>query len=229
MSRRNEYDSVKNKEEFKLTIDGKDFDYRDPRQTNTATYYSKGNKEESNPNAYNMTNPLYDYSYGQVRDAAKAVGIKNVDEKKEVDSILNYIQNPKTEEEKPQETIDQKPTVKDAKPGPAIDLRQDTAEAKQIVENYNAGLLSGDGLSNNSIQRFAGIGSDNKAAGFLGDYSLKLRDGMKNVGMATRGPASGSTTVQPEASSAPVPQTNETSDEFTEQFKNGIKSNLVKV
>ena len=33
MSRRNEYDSVKNKEEFKLSIDGKDFDYRDPRKT----------------------------------------------------------------------------------------------------------------------------------------------------------------------------------------------------
>ena len=76
MSRRNEYDSVKNKEDFKLTIYGKDFDYRDPRKTTTATYYDKGDREEKNPNAYNMTNPLYDYSYGQVRDAAKAVGIK---------------------------------------------------------------------------------------------------------------------------------------------------------
>ena len=173
-----------------------------------------------------MTNPLYDYSYGQVRDAAKAVGIKNVDEKKEVNSILDYIQNSKTEEPESQKEIKQEPKVKDAKPGPAIDLRQDTAESKQIIENYNAGLLSGNGLSNNSIQRFAGIGSDNPAAGFLGDYSLKMRDGMKNVGMSTRGPASRSTTVQPEASSAPV-QTNDTSDEFTELFKSAI-SNLVK-
>ena len=151
-ARRNEYDSVKNKEEFKLSIDGKDFDYRDPRKTTTATYYSKGDREEGNPNAYNMTNPLYDYSYGQVRDAAKAVGIKNVDEKKEVNSILDYIQNPKTEEPESQKEIKQEPKVKDAKPGPAIDLRQDTAESKQIIENYNAGLLSGNGLSNNSIQ-----------------------------------------------------------------------------
>ena len=51
---------------------------------------------------------------------------------------------------------------------------------------------------------------------------------MKNVGMSTRGPASGSTTVQPEADAAPVPQTNDTSDEFTERFKSAIKSNLVK-
>ena len=221
--------SDKKKEEFKLSIDGRSFNERDPRNLNAGFKKGTAGDHTYNRHSYEYTNPLYDYSYGQVRDAAKAVGIKNVDEKEEVDSILDYIQNPKTEVKEPQETIEQKPTVKDAKPGPAIDLRQDTAEAKQIVENYNAGLLSGDGLSNNSIQRFAGISSDNKAAGFLGDYSLKLRDGMKNVGMATRGPASGSTTVQPEVSSAPVPQTNETSDEFTEQFKNGIKSNLVKV
>ena len=76
-----------------------------------------------------MTNPLYDYSYGQVRDAAKAVGIKNVDEKKEVNSILDYIQNPKTEEAKPQEPVEKQPKVKNNKPGPAtIDLRQDTEE-----------------------------------------------------------------------------------------------------
>ena len=220
--------SDKKKEEFKLSIDGRSFDERDPRNFNAG--YKKGTAGDHtyNRHANDMTNPLYDYSYGTVRDAAKAVGIKNVDEKKEVNSILDYIQNPKTEETKPQEPVEKQPTVKDAKPGPAIDLRQDTAEAKQIVDNYNAGLLSGGGLSNNSIQRFAGIGSDNQAAGFLGDYSLKLRDGMKNVGMSTRGPASGSTTVQPEASSAPVPQANETSDEFTERFKSGIKSNLVK-
>ena len=114
-----------------------------------------------------MTNPLYAYSYGQVRDAAKAVGIQNVDEQKEVDSILDYIQNPKTEEPESQEPVEKQPTVKDAKPGPAIDLRQDTAESKQIVDNYNAGLLSGGGLSNNSFKGLLVLVAIIQQQGFL--------------------------------------------------------------
>ena len=221
--------SDKKKEEFKLSIDGRSFDERDPRNLNAG--YKKGTAGDHtyNRHAYEYTNPLYDYSYGTVRDAAKTLNIGNVNKQKEVNQLLDYIQKPKTEEpEVKAEKVEKEPKVKDYKPKSPIDLRQDTAEAKQIVDNYNAGLLSGGGLSNNSIQRFAGIGSDNPAAGFLGDYSLNLRDGMKSVGMATRGSASGSTTVQPDVSSAPVPQANETTDEFTEQFKSGIKSNLVK-
>ncbi|MDA0882936.1 MAG: hypothetical protein O2984_06460, partial [Bacteroidetes bacterium] len=38
--------------------------------------------------------PLYDYSFGQVRDAAQALGIKNINRKSEVEAVLNRIRNP---------------------------------------------------------------------------------------------------------------------------------------
>ena len=98
MSRRKEYDSVEPRDDFQLTVDGKEFGYRDPNKKQTATYYSRGDRQEDNPHAYNMTNPLYDYSYGQVRDAGKALGISNVDEKGEVDKIMDYMQKPRETE-----------------------------------------------------------------------------------------------------------------------------------
>jgi hypothetical protein len=38
--------------------------------------------------------PLYDYSFGQVRDAAQALGIRNINRQSEVEAVLNRIRNP---------------------------------------------------------------------------------------------------------------------------------------
>jgi hypothetical protein len=62
--------------------------------------------------------PLYDYSFGQVRDAAQALGIKNVNKQREVEDILNYIRNPRAAqatqaqtETSPQAPVTPSPTV----------------------------------------------------------------------------------------------------------------------
>ena len=102
MSRRKEYDSVEPRDDFELSIDGKDWSYRDPRNQEQAQRgapsYFRGNVKRDNPHAYNMTNPLYDYSYGQVRDAAKELNIGNVDEADEVNRLMEYMQKPRTAE-----------------------------------------------------------------------------------------------------------------------------------
>ena len=55
--------------------------------------------------AYTIANPLYDYDYGTARDAAKALEIGNVDEQKEVDDILAYIQGGGGKPMKEEETV----------------------------------------------------------------------------------------------------------------------------
>jgi len=83
-----------------LSIDGKSFHYRDPRNPESneavqANYRGDSGSAEDNmsKNAYAYTNPLYDYSYGQVRDAAKDLDIGNVNSKGEVKQILNRIRS----------------------------------------------------------------------------------------------------------------------------------------
>ena len=73
-----------------FSIDGRSWDYRDPYNQNAIDRQNQ-NREKgrftTNQNAYEIANPLYDYDYGVVRDAAKELGINNVDEKKEVKQI----------------------------------------------------------------------------------------------------------------------------------------------
>lgn len=94
------------KEDF--SIDGRSWDYRDPYNQNEIdrqnTNREKG-RFTTNQNAYEIANPLYDYDYGRVRDAAKALGINNVDEKKEVKDILAYIQGGGGKAMKEEETV----------------------------------------------------------------------------------------------------------------------------
>lgn len=90
-----------------FSIDGKSFEYRNP--FNTELY----DEDRSNPNSYGYTNPLYDYSYGQVRDAAKLEGIGNVDSEDEVKRIIDRIQKLN----KPEPTED-KDDDKDKEPAP---------------------------------------------------------------------------------------------------------------
>ena len=82
-----------------LSIDGKSFWYRDPTNPDAndaiqANYRGDSGSAEDNVsrNAYEYTNPLYDYSYGQVRDAAKELEIGNVNSKGEVKQLLKQIQ-----------------------------------------------------------------------------------------------------------------------------------------
>lgn len=98
-TRREEYDGYEYKggpdSTDSLTIGGKPWNYRDPANFNDGNDRAS-EKPTYNRDAYEMTNPLYEYSYGQVRDAAKSLGYQNVDEKKEVDNLLNHMQNSST-------------------------------------------------------------------------------------------------------------------------------------
>jgi hypothetical protein len=85
------------KDEF--SIDGRSWNYRDPQNddSNDAAIAARsgdnGSAEDDwSKNAKLYANPLYDYSYGQVRDAAKKLDIGNVRNKEDVDQLLKQIQ-----------------------------------------------------------------------------------------------------------------------------------------
>lgn len=85
-----------------FSVDGKAWEYRNPANFNEASGGRPGEfweEPDHNSNAYSYTNPLYDYSYGMVRDAAKEIGINNVNKQEEVDEILAYIQRPMATQE----------------------------------------------------------------------------------------------------------------------------------
>lgn len=124
------------KEDF--SIDGKSWEYRNPDNFNDGNDRAS-EKPTYNKDAYDMTNPLYDYSYGQTRDAAKALGIGNVDEQAEVDQIIDYMQNgsAKEDEEAPVEEIKgDKP--KEEEPAAPVAPSQEVTEAKERVQAYDA-------------------------------------------------------------------------------------------
>ena len=84
-----------------FSIDGKSWEYRNPYNQRMIDRQNVGERKRSTINEHSqaMTNPLYDYGYGRVRDAAKALKINNVNSKEEVDRILNYIRNPQETQE----------------------------------------------------------------------------------------------------------------------------------
>tara|TARA_R110002074_G_scaffold141443_4_gene287884 strand:- start:594 stop:1271 length:678 start_codon:yes stop_codon:yes gene_type:complete len=185
------------KNEF--SIDGKSFDYRDPRNMK----YSDGHyadrigddgsaEDYGNRNSYEFTNPLYDYSFGDVRDAAKDLGIGNVNDKSEVKQILDRIQNGPTPteektEDKPKKFLDK-----------YIDKNITNESTKAEVEIPPAPIASGDGSINSPItqanpQSITGDGNvasqnnainqsfdnstdntDNSTRTFLDNYRLNL-------------------------------------------------------
>ena len=77
-----------------FSIDGRSWDFRDPRNQYEIDRENT-NREKSrvtvNPESKRMFDELYDYGFGRVRDAAKALDITNVNEQQEVDDILKYI------------------------------------------------------------------------------------------------------------------------------------------
>lgn len=118
------------KEDF--SIDGKSWEYRNPANFNDGRDRASDNPTY-NRDASSMTNPLYDYSYGQIRDAAIELGIGNVDEQAEVDELLKYIQ--KGPDKKPKkDPVEQK----------AQDFKDDyvdkvITETKQTVGDVSGG------------------------------------------------------------------------------------------
>ena len=77
-----------------FSIDGRSWDYRDPRNQYEIDRENT-NREKSrvsvNPESKRMFDDLYDYGFGRVRDAARALDITNVNKQQEVDDILKYI------------------------------------------------------------------------------------------------------------------------------------------
>lgn len=92
-----------------FSIDGRSWDYRDPQNADHIRRQRSGwtgrgmDPGRISKKSYEIANPLYDYDYGTVRDAAKALEIGNVDEQKEVDDILEYIQGGSKAKEEPAE------------------------------------------------------------------------------------------------------------------------------
>jgi hypothetical protein len=90
-----------------VSFDGKSFHYRDPynEEHNNAVIAARGGdsgsaEDNKNQFAREYMNPLYDYSYGQVRDAAKDLNIRNVNSQGEVDDLLERLRERNTRSER---------------------------------------------------------------------------------------------------------------------------------
>ena len=123
-----------------FSIDGKAWSYRDPHNQ-TLIDKQNTNREkgrfEVNQHSDKTTNALYDYSYGQARDAAKALGIGNVDKKKEVNQIIDYIQNgPKQQTEPAPVDKSEKEEPKAKTPAAPVAPSQEVTEAKERINAY---------------------------------------------------------------------------------------------
>jgi len=128
-----------------FSIDGKSFAYRDPKNLENAQVGSRGDRgiqeTEYNPNAYDYTDPLYQYSEGRVSDAARALGISNVNSKKEVNQILGQIRNPQSLDIQVQETDNGKKKKKSKKnnnqqlPAPAPAPEPDGPDPLQVMQD----------------------------------------------------------------------------------------------
>ena len=204
MSRKEDFDSFQKrfnssgkvgKNEF--SIDGKSFDYRDPRNMK----YSDGHyadrigddgsaEDYGNRNSYEYTNPLYDYSKGAVRDAAKELGIGNVNSKDEVKQLLKQIQSgskSKAEDFK-DDFIDKKITPPRENSDTEVEIPTgvtsgdatagDNSIASSIAQNNNIGIESNRTrlTQNNKTEQTQNTdNNDNEALSFLDKYKLSLQ------------------------------------------------------
>ena len=171
-----------------FSVDGKSFYYRDPfnpeanEQVRADRRGDNGSAEDNrNPNAYDYTNPLYDYSYGQVRDAAKSLDIGNVNSQEEVDQLLKQIRGgskPKAEKFK-DDYIDKK-----------IAPRENSDTEVEIPSATSGDATAGDNSIASPISQVSGIDvagdnnsadqdnstDQNQAGSFLDKYKLNLKD-----------------------------------------------------
>ena len=186
-----------------FSIDGKSWNYRDPNNYNSKTVGASkaGRDNDYNRHASDKYNSLYDYSYGQARDAAKALGIGNVNSQEETDRIIDYIQNPpktetKTKKNKPKKTKDPTPNYMD--PAKPIKLSRQAVEANATINAYN--------------QRFDSPASQT-AYDLKDKYSLDLKSGLGQRGQGFKSLQS-------------TGWDNGISQEFFDKRKNEIAKNL---
>ena len=171
-----------------LSIDGKSFYYRDPLNPdeNPKIRADRGGDDGSaednrNPNSYDYTNPLYDYSYGQVRDAAKELDIGNVNSKGEVKQLLRQIRSGNSK------ATDFKDDYIDKKIAP----RENSDAEVEIPSSTSGDATAGDNSIASSINQVNSIdiagnqnsvdqnnsADQNQAGGFLDKYKLSLKSG----------------------------------------------------
>lgn len=126
------------KDEF--SIDGKSWAYRDPQRYNAKSRDASKSMgdDDYNEHSHAYSNPLYHYSYGEARDAAKALGIGNVSNKEEADRIIDYIQNGPKQAEPSAPIKEVKEKKVDAKPADPVPPSQEITEAKERAEAFAA-------------------------------------------------------------------------------------------
>ena len=179
MTSRYEYDRISaDFEPYKLNIDGRDLAYRDPNNPDMRKKLmdQSDSEYEANPHAYNMMNPLYDYSYGELRKAGEALNISNVNDKEEVEQMLEYLSKPKTSgeaamDEQIEEAVSTTPLSDEfAQKGAPLsdDLQADVDLVSKTVDEIR------DGTYNDSYRRMAGV------FGGSGDNSTFASDALKN-------------------------------------------------
>ena len=166
-----------------FSIDGKSWEYRNPSN------FNDGNDRASEAPTYNkdansMTNPLYDYSYGQVRDAAKELGIGNVDDKGEVTSIIDQIQNgsKKQEEEKIQTVKKPEPTEK--KEDYMVDVTEQEKQSKNFADSLNKSVMGNTPpLSPEAVNPTAGMKADTPAQQKASNMAFNAVNNLKEKGL----------------------------------------------
>lgn len=204
-----------------FSIDGRSWDYRDPynqKQIDKQNVNREKGRDTVNRNAYTKANPLYDYSFGQVRDAANELGIDNVDKKKEVSAIIKRLQNqsPTSAESgkgKKDKTNNQNKDVKLAAPSEPVNtvLSKPAAEANAFVEAHNEMTMGNETpLAGIAASNEAGVSSP-EAGEFKKRFQLKLGSGKDNSLTFTEG----MTGTKPDTSSG-----------FMGRYKDSIKKNL---
>ena len=166
-----------------FSIDGKSWEYRNPSNFNDSVSDGASKRDNDfNRHASDLTNPLYDYSYGQVRDAAKTLGIGNVNSQDEVSRLISQIQNPPSSEP---ETVKAKKPKKESAPTATAApvktvLSKEAAEANAFVDAHNAMTLGNTSpLQGMSVSNKAG--TNPKAADFKESFQMQL-GGQLNLG-----------------------------------------------
>lgn len=208
MSRRNEYDQVSEPIDY-VSIDGRPLAYRDPNNQAmidsqiAGDDYFDGVRRESikNKNSYGGFNKLYYHSYGDIDNAAKALGIKNINDLDEVDAVYDYMTTPRLSQADFDEYKDSIPKeappavedeVKPAEPVEPPTLSDRTKEAIEYVDDhrwYDPDVkLVQDTIPLTAAATDMNAGIANKdASAFSDKYKLNLVAGLQKADIPTRG------------------------------------------
>ena len=208
MSRRNEYDQVSEPIDY-VSIDGRPLAYRDPNNQAmidsqiAGDDYFDGVRRESikNKHSYGGFNKLYDFSYGDIDNAAKALGYKNINDLDEVDAVYDYMTTPRLSQADFDEYKDSIPKeappaaedeVKPAAPVEPPTLSDRTKEAIEYVDDhrwYDPDVkLVQDTIPLTAAATDMNAGIANKVASAFSDkYKLNLVAGLQKADIPTRG------------------------------------------